>query len=150
MTEEEIIEQWEPKIQGLARREWIEGLDTDDILQELRQKTIETWRRFNPDFGIQFHTFLHVALENHLKILYRKTQAKRRICVKISLEFAYNVSTKDEYNIIDGLGDLKSLGLTQQEIEACDMIIQGYPLYQIPDWQMIKQSLQKKMKSLMM
>ena len=63
---DELIRQWEPKIQRLLANTFVVGLDRDDIAQELRIAIIKAAKGFDEDRGVIFHTYLHTALETTL------------------------------------------------------------------------------------
>ena len=46
-TEEELLAQWEPKVNSMLRTVSIIGLDREDIAQELRIAIIKSARRYN-------------------------------------------------------------------------------------------------------
>jgi len=70
----DLIRQWEPKIQSLLANTYVRGLDKDDLEQELRIAIIKAARGFNEDKGVLFHTYLHTAMINTLRTLISRAQ----------------------------------------------------------------------------
>lgn len=79
----DLILQWEPKIQRLLANTFVRGLDKEDLEQELRIAIVKAARGFNSDKGVIFHTYLHTAMVNTLRTLISKAQ---RTIPTISLE----------------------------------------------------------------
>jgi len=69
-----LILQWEPKIQKLLSNTFVRGLDKEDLEQELRIAIVKAARGFNSDKGVIFHTYLHTAMVNTLRTLISKAQ----------------------------------------------------------------------------
>ena len=72
--DEQLMEQWEPKVQKIVSNTSVIGLDRDDIAQELRIALIKAARGFEEDRGILFHTYLHTAMINTVRSLISKAQ----------------------------------------------------------------------------
>jgi len=71
---DDLILQWEPKIQKLLANTFVRGLDKEDLEQELRIAIVKAARGFNSDKGVIFHTYLHTAMINTLRTLISKAQ----------------------------------------------------------------------------
>ena len=71
---DELILQWEPKIQKLLANTFIRGIDREDLEQELRIAIVKAAKGFNSDKGVIFHTYLHTAMINTLRTLISKAQ----------------------------------------------------------------------------
>tara|TARA_Y100000310_G_scaffold325235_1_gene388422 strand:- start:391 stop:921 length:531 start_codon:yes stop_codon:yes gene_type:complete len=74
IIDEQLMEQWEPKVQKIVSNTYVVGLDRDDIAQELRIALIKAARGFEEDRGILFHTYLHTAMINTVRSLISKAQ----------------------------------------------------------------------------
>ena len=76
---DDLIRQWEPKIQKMVYTSEIVGLDKEDVAQELRISLVKAAKAFDPDNkkGAIFHTYLHTALVNTIRTLINK--AKRNL-----------------------------------------------------------------------
>lgn len=72
--DEQLMEQWEPKVQKIVSNTFVVGLDREDIAQELRIALIKAARGFEEDRGILFHTYLHTAMINTVRSLISKAQ----------------------------------------------------------------------------
>ena len=72
--DEQLMEQWEPKVQKIVSNTYVIGLDREDIAQELRIALIKAARGFEEDRGILFHTYLHTAMINTVRSLISKAQ----------------------------------------------------------------------------
>jgi len=71
---DELIAQWEPKIQKLLENTFVLGLDKNDLEQELRIAIVKAAKGFNEDRGVIFHTYLHTAMINTIRTLISKAQ----------------------------------------------------------------------------
>ena len=70
----ELILQWEPKIQRLLTNTFVRGLDREDLEQELRIAIVKAAKGFNSDKGVIYHTYLHTSMINTLRTLISKAQ----------------------------------------------------------------------------
>ena len=70
----DLIKQWEPKIQKMLQGTSIIGMDRDDIAQELRIAIMRAANGFDEDKGVVFHTYLHTAMVNTIRTLITKAQ----------------------------------------------------------------------------
>ena len=52
----DLINQWDPKVQKISSTTFIKGMDRDDIAQELRIAIIKAAQGFKEDKGVIFHT----------------------------------------------------------------------------------------------
>ena len=60
----ELVAQWEPKIQKMSSNSYVVGLDKEDLAQELRIALIKAARAYDDSKGAIFHTYLHTSLVN--------------------------------------------------------------------------------------
>jgi len=74
--DEELMNQWEPKVQKIASNTYVVGLDREDIAQELRIALIKAAQGFEEDRGVLFHTYLHTAMINTVRTLIAKAQRR--------------------------------------------------------------------------
>ena len=81
----DLIKQWEPKINKMLQNTFVRGMDREDIAQELRIAIVKAAEGFKEDKGILFHTYLHTAMVNTIRTLIYK--AERRL-VPVSLDVA--------------------------------------------------------------
>jgi RNA polymerase sigma factor (sigma-70 family) len=72
----ELVLQWEPKIQKMVSNTFIVGMDNEDVAQELRISLIKAAKKFNKDKGVLFHTYLHTSLVNAIRTLISKAQRR--------------------------------------------------------------------------
>jgi len=79
----DLIKQWEPKIQKLLANTFVIGMGRDDLAQELRIAIIKAAKGFDEDRGVIFHTYLHTAMVNTLRTLISRG---RRQPIGLSLE----------------------------------------------------------------
>ena len=56
---DDLIKQWEPKINKMLQNTFVIGLDRGDIAQELRIAIVKAAQGYNEDKGVLFHTYLH-------------------------------------------------------------------------------------------
>tara|TARA_Y100000310_G_C20504830_1_gene725886 strand:+ start:425 stop:1006 length:582 start_codon:yes stop_codon:yes gene_type:complete len=71
---DELIQQWEPKVQRMASNSYIVGLDREDLTQELRLAIVKAAKGFEEDRGVLFHTYLHTSMVNTIRTLITKSQ----------------------------------------------------------------------------
>ena len=60
----DLILQWEPKIQKMVGNTFIAGMDREDIAQELRIALMKVAKKYDSSKGAIFHTYLHTSLLN--------------------------------------------------------------------------------------
>ena len=73
---DELIKQWEPKVQKIVSVSFVIGMDKEDLAQELRIAILKAAQGFDETRGISFHTYLHTTLINTLRTLISKAQRK--------------------------------------------------------------------------
>ena len=69
IIDDDLVIQWEPKIQKMLSNVFVIGMDRDDIAQELRIALIKAARGFDENRGVLFHTYLHTTLVNTIRSL---------------------------------------------------------------------------------
>ena len=72
----DLILQWEPKINKMVSNIYIQGYDRDDLSQELRLIVINAAKLYKPNRNAIFHTYLHTAMVNRLKTLWMQASKK--------------------------------------------------------------------------
>ena len=92
LIDNDLILQWEPKIQRKVANTFIVGMDRDDIAQELRIAITKAAKAFNKTHGTIFHTYLHTTMENTVRTLMTKAQ-KQLETTSISIEANYPGNT---------------------------------------------------------
>ena len=96
----DLIKQWEPKIQKMLQGTSIIGMDRDDIAQELRIAIMRAANGFDEDKGVVFHTYLHKAMVNTIRTLITKAQKMLNLT---SLEQELSFRDSDNDNVGDAL-----------------------------------------------
>ena len=74
-----LILQWEPKIQKMVSTVFINGMDRDDIAQELRFAIMKAAKSYDDSRGVLFHTYLHTTLVNTIRTLISRVQKQPQI-----------------------------------------------------------------------
>ena len=115
---DELVLQWEPKIQKMVSNVFIVGMDRDDIAQELRIVLLRTATAFDPDRGVLFHTYLHTALVNTIRTLISRAQKQLKL-VPQSLDITYEDSGLQSTELMEALIDPTD---TEGEIEFLDWL----------------------------
>ena len=100
----ELILQWEPKIQKMVSTVFVVGMDREDIAQELRIVLMRTAKAFDPERGVLFHTYLHTALLNTIRTLISRAQKQLKL-VPQSLDILYEDTGLQSTDIIEALTD---------------------------------------------
>ena len=54
---DDLIHQWEPKVQKMVSNTFIVGMDREDLAQELRLAIVKAAQGFEEDRGVLFHTY---------------------------------------------------------------------------------------------
>ena len=72
--DDDLITQWEPKVQRMVLNTFVAGWDREDLAQELRIAIIKAAQGFQEDRGVLFHTYLHTAMVNTIRTLINKAQ----------------------------------------------------------------------------
>jgi len=114
----DLIVQWEPKIQKLLKDTFVVNMDREDIAQELRIAIIKAAQGFDEDRGVIFHTYLHTAMVNTIRTLI--TRGKRQQ-IDLSLENtqAFSDGGDQQVRLIDTLEDPKDFF---EESEFADLL----------------------------
>ena len=73
---DDLILQWEPKINKMLSNIYIQGYDRDDLAQELRLIVLKAAKLYKPNRNAIFHTYLHTAMVNRLKTLWMQASKK--------------------------------------------------------------------------
>ena len=61
-----LITKWEPKIQGLVNKYYVNGMDKDDLIQELRMVLMRCAEKYDTSKSTaSFHTYVHRAMINN-------------------------------------------------------------------------------------
>ena len=137
----DLIKQWEPKINKMLQNTFVRGMDREDIAQELRIAIVKAAEGFKEDKGILFHTYLHTAMVNTIRTLIYK--AERRL-VPFSLDVAptdemsggYAEILEDksfsmddmEFNVL-----LDSVNLNQLERDFLKLRVEGLTMEEITE-----------------
>ena len=113
---DDLIKQWEPKIQRLLANTFVIGMGKDDLAQELRIAIIKAAKGFDEDRGVIFHTYLHTAMVNTLRTLISRGQRQQ---IDLSLE---TTVTDDEFIPSSILKALEDPVNTFEDIEFDDLL----------------------------
>ena len=99
---DDLITQWEPKIQKKVANTVIWGMDRDDIAQELRLAIIKEAKAFNKTHGAIFHTYLHTTMDNTVRTLMSKVKKRKDEMYAVPLEITNqdNSSTKEVIDMV--------------------------------------------------
>jgi len=112
----DLIIQWEPKIQKLLANTFVVGMDRDDLAQELRIAIIKAANGFDEDRGVIFHTYLHTAMVNTLRTLISRGQRQQ---IDLSLETTVTDEELIPASILKALEDPVN---TFEEIDFNDLL----------------------------
>ena len=137
----DLIKQWEPKINKMLQNSFVRGMDREDIAQELRIAIIKAAEGFKEDKGILFHTYLHTAMVNTIRTLIYK--AERRL-VPSSLDTApteemvggYAEILEDKSSTMDDMEFevlLDSANLNQLEKDFLRLRVEGLTMEEITE-----------------
>tara|TARA_R110000824_G_scaffold220755_3_gene407900 strand:+ start:1841 stop:2401 length:561 start_codon:yes stop_codon:yes gene_type:complete len=153
-TEEDLLAQWEPKVNSMLRTVSVIGLDRSDIAQELRIAIVKSARKYDPEnTTAKFHTYLHISMLNVIRSLIAKAQ--RRVPT-VSLDkkeptYGMGMSSGDwlpnapgadpltladpkqeeAFQAIDLMSIIDSYNLSSQEVSFISLRTQNYRLKDI-------------------
>ena len=113
----DLIIQWEPKIQKLLKDTYVVHMDREDIAQELRIAIIKAAQGFDEDRGVIFHTYLHTAMVNTIRTLI--SRGKRQ---PIDLSLENTLVSQDGENSITLEDTLKDSTDTSEDLEFRDLL----------------------------
>ena len=111
----DLIAQWEPKVQKFVSNTYVLGWDREDLAQELRIAIIKAAHGFQEDRGVLFHTYLHTAMVNTIRTLISKAQ---HTIQSESLDIVYP-GLEDEYQIPSKI--LQALLQDEEGLEEIEM-----------------------------
>jgi len=140
---DDLIIQWEPKIQKMVSNSFVVGMDKDDLAQELRIALVKAARAFDSSKGTIFHTYLHTSLVNTIRTLITKAQ-RRPIAKSIDLTYGTSNSVPREIssamiepsNYMDEVDAnlwVSSKGLTEPEKLFLELKLEGLTMEEITE-----------------
>ena len=88
----ELLEQWEPKIHKILQNTFILGMDRDDVAQELRISILKAAHHFDETKGVSFHTYLHTVMMNTIRTFISKAQKTKNVSTTYSIS---GISTEE-------------------------------------------------------
>ena len=129
---DELITQWEPKVQRFLNTSFVLGMDREDLGQELRIAIIKAAEGFDESRGTSFHTYLHTTMVNTLRTLISKAQKQHVIHEATSLDYSNAIDLgMDEFNVghtsakvLKALEDPITVN-KEQEFEVQDLLIRS-------------------------
>jgi len=110
---DDLITQWEPKINRLLANTFVTGMDS---AQELRIAIIKAAKGFDEDRGVIFHTYLHTSMVNTIRTLISRG---RREPIDLSLETTVTDDGQIPSSILKALEDPVN---TFEEVEFEDLL----------------------------
>tara|TARA_R110002020_G_scaffold2594_1_gene12346 strand:+ start:231 stop:758 length:528 start_codon:yes stop_codon:yes gene_type:complete len=102
IIDDDLVIQWEPKIQKMLSNVFVLGMDRDDIAQELRIALIKAAKGFDETRGVIFHTYLHTALVNTIRSLITRVSKHSKVR---SLDDTYKDTNLTALDILEALKD---------------------------------------------
>ena len=139
----ELVAQWEPKIQKMSSNSYVVGLDKEDLAQELRIALVKAARAYDDSKGAIFHTYLHTSLVNTIRTLITKAQRKP-IASSIDLTFdgsntipkeiaAAMVEPKNYTEEVEADIWINSQGLSEKEQLFLQLKLEGLTMEEITE-----------------
>lgn len=121
---DELLEKWEPKVQKFLQTTFVNGMDRDDIAQELRIAILKAADHFDDTKGVVFHTYLHTVMVNTLRTLISKAQKTKNVNIAYSID-GMDVDDNPQgflpNEIANSLSDLTALEFINN-VELMDLI----------------------------
>ena len=142
---DDLIQQWEPKIQKMVSSSFVVGMDKEDIAQELRISLIKAAKAYDEPRGVMFHTYLHTSLDNTIRTLISNAQRQTQ---QLSLDNVFPesgqlprilakalVDSRPEIKIAEIEVDiwLSSQGLSKQEKTFIQLKLEGMTMEEITE-----------------
>tara|TARA_R100000306_G_C4359473_1_gene134550 strand:+ start:120 stop:635 length:516 start_codon:yes stop_codon:yes gene_type:complete len=137
IVNDDLIRQWEPKVQRFVNNTYIPGFDREDLAQELRIVIIKAAEKFDISKQTSFHTYLHTSMVNTIRTLHTKSARKPRYMARLGIsensdsgdwEFSgYEVEdeTDDIEAVLDKI-DLEVLDLSDEESDYLVKRLTGF------------------------
>lgn len=124
----DLLIQWEPKVQRFLQTSFVIGMDKEDLAQELRFAIIKAAEGFDESRGASFHTYLHITMVNTLRTLISKAQRHKKFYDAFTIDgLAIDGEDSDVYisnEIQQALEDPTSKDQTEQN-ELNDLLIRS-------------------------
>lgn len=121
---DELLEKWEPKVQKFLQTTFVNGMDRDDIAQELRIAIVKAADHYDASKGVVFHTYLHTVMVNTLRTLISKAQKTKNVNIAYSID-GMDVDDNPQgflpNEIANSLSDLTALEFINN-VELMDLI----------------------------
>ena len=122
IVNDELIKQWEPKVQRFVSNTYIPGFDREDLAQELRIVIIKAAEKFDVAKKTSFHTYLHTSMVNTIRTLHTKSARRPRYVA--SLGASENSDSGDwecsGYEVADETDDIEAV-LDKIDLEVLDL-----------------------------
>jgi len=137
-TFDEALESIFPLICKLASETTVDGMESDDIQQELCIHAFFCWQKYDPDRGTKFITFVYPALKSKKNELVRNSKSQRRGggVKPVSLDESYdemrhNLPSNKRCNslheiLASGEADLDDLMVVKEICGYMDEVIETY------------------------
>jgi len=94
--DDNLITQWEPKIQGLVNKYYVSGMDKDDLIQELRMVLMRCAEKYDSSKSTAtFHTYVHRGMINTLITLINKATKRPEV---VSFDKTFISATENDQN----------------------------------------------------
>jgi len=139
---DKLIEQWEPKIHRILATTSIQGMDKEDLVQELKIVIVKAAKKFNPNKKTSFHTYLHTAMINTIRTFISQAQKKIHPSSMDKL-IVYSESEYVPFKISKALEDIKAeafideildnLNLTDKEKKYIELRFEDLTMVEISE-----------------
>ena len=142
-VDDELLQQWEAKVQKFLQNTFVIGMDREDIAQELRIAIVKAANHFDETKGVLFHTYLHTSMVNTIRTLISKAQKNKAILEPYSIDGVDIDNTSQSFlpnAIANSLSDIEALefinnvelkdiieraNLTSQELYFLELRLEG-------------------------
>jgi len=139
IVDNDLIKQWEPKVQRFVNNTYIPGMDREDLAQELRIVILKAANRYDETKKTSFHTYLHTSMVNTIRTLHTKSSRKPRYVASLGASNGDDglsesgttsyYEAEDEDDAIEDLLDkidLEILDLTNEESDYLVKRLTGF------------------------
>ncbi len=128
-VDDQLIEQWGPKVHAMMRGVSIIGMDYEDVAQELRISLMGAAEKYDESRGIKFHTFVHTIMSNRIRTLMQR--AKSKLPLPSSLDDLPQIPKGDA--ILESF-ILNGISLEVEEKRVINYVLEGYKIMEISSY----------------
>lgn len=125
MTQDELLEQWEPKVHSMLRNISIAGMEREDLEQEMRICILKAHKGWDSTRGASFHTYLHQVMQNSIYTLMHRSRVVSKSEPLENLTIRYVSIVQHEPTVF------YKMHISGGELLLLDMLLCGYKFSEV-------------------